>query len=304
MRSRLALLAFCAILACFTALPATAATARRTTAEFDLQGSNSYTVFFRFSGREASIEAIDIPSPLVLVSAAYISKGSFKGGHIRARFGNRGRVAVEFKPSGKATYRRPPRRCEGEPRVTQPGVFVGTIRFRGENGYTNIDRSRARGEVRTPARWECRRGKRARKAGLDPEAEKLTVLTAGANHGFTSFNTTASRPRGRSGETMFTASQLEGRPTSMVVIRRAFAHGEDESFTFDEALSTATAAPPPPFDGSAAFTRDPGGGSWLGPLTVDFPGAADVPLAGEEFTARLYREDESEILELLAGALS
>jgi hypothetical protein len=299
MRSRLAMLAFCAIAAC---LPASAASARRT-AEFHLQGSNGYTTFFTFSGPEASVAAIGVPSPLVVVSAVYISRKRFDGDRIRARFGSRGRVAVEFKPSGKAAYRWPPRRCEGKPRVTQPGVFVGTIRFEGEGGYTSVDRSRARGEVRTPARWECR-SKRAHEAGLDPEAERFTVLTASAG-GFplASFSTTASRPRGRSGETMFVASRLEGLPTRMTVIRRVFVHGEDESFSFDEALSTATAAPPPPFEGTAAFTREPGGkgGSWLGSLTVDFPGAADVPLAGEGFHARLFRSDLSDQVDIQPG---
>jgi hypothetical protein len=291
MRSRLAMLVFCAIFAC---LPASAASARRT-AEFHLQGSNGYAMSFSFSGPEASIAAVGVPSPLVVVSAAYITQKRFDGDRIRARFGSRGRVAIEFRPSGKATYRRPPRGCEGEPRVTQPGVFVGTIRFRGEGGYTSIDRSRARGEVRTPARWECRRHKRAHEAGLDPEAERFTILDAGAGgYPLTSFSATASRPKGRSGETMFLASRLEGRPTSMTVIRRVFAHGEDESFSFDEALSTASVAPPLPFEGSGAFTRDPngGGGSLVGSLTVDFPGAADVPLAGEDSQARLFRATE------------
>jgi hypothetical protein len=291
MRSRLAMLAFCAISAC---LSASAASARRT-AEFHLQGSDGYAISFSFSGPEASIAAVGVPSPLVVVSAAYVTQKRFDGDRIRARFGSRGRVAVEFKPSGKATYRWPPQRCEGKPKVTQPGVFVGTIRFRGEGGYTSIDRSRARGEVRTPARWECRRGKRAHGAGLDPEAERFTILDASAGgYPLASFSTTASRPQGRSGETMFLASRLEGRPTSMVVIRRVFAHGEDESFSFDDALSTATAAPPLPFEGSGTFTVGPGGddGSWLGSLTVDFPGAEDVPLAGEGFGARLFRSKE------------
>lgn len=300
MRSRLTMLAFCAISAC---LPTTA-TAALKVAEFDLEASNGYTAFFEFSRQEASVAAIAVPSPLSVVSAAYISKGRFKEDRIRARFGNRGRVAVEFRPSGRATYRRPPRRCEGEPKVTQPGVFVGTIRFRGEAGYTELERARARGEMRTLTRWECRRGRRARGAGLDPEAERFTVLEAGAGgYPVASFSAIASRPKGRSGETRFVASRLEGRPTSMVVIRRVFAHGEDESFRFDEALSTATAAPPPPFEGSAAFTRDAGGegGSWLGSLTVDFPGAADVPLAGEDSRAQLFRSDLSDQIDIRPG---
>ena len=320
------MLASCAILACLAAsLPATA-TAARATAEFDARGSNGYTAFFAFSGRRASVDAIDTPDPLVLVSAAYFAKGSFEAGgsafegaRIRARFGSRGRVAVEFRPLGEAKRRLPPRRCEGRPRVRQAGLFVGTIRFTGEGGYTSVDATRTLGTVRTTPRWRCRRGRRAPQGrlsampapgpsrserlvpfGLDPEAERLTTLDAEADDGRTSFRASATRPRGRSGETTFAAVRLERRP-NLTIVRSAFAHGEEEAFTFDKALGTASAAPPGPFAGTADFVRDAGGtvicygypcdrSSWLGPLSVDFPGAAGVPLAGKGFHARLFRK--------------
>ncbi len=50
-----------------------------------------------------------------------------------------------------------------------------------------------------------------------------------------------------------------------------------------------------PFSGSAAYlgkslpsVRRPGKGSWQGNLTVDFPGHADVPIAGPGFKASIY----------------
>ncbi len=309
MRSRLAMLASCAILACLAASLPSAAAAARTTAEFDLEATNGYTAYFRFFGDRASVGVIRLPNLLAVLSASYLSEGRREGDRMRARFGSRGRVAVEFKPTGKASRRHPPRRCEGKPRVTQPGVFAGTIRFRGEGGYTNVDATRVKGHVHVTPRWRCKRGKASRSArsssapgrvplGLDPEAERFTVLDVQSDDGRVSFGASATRPRGRSGETLFTAARIESRP-SLTIFRSAFAHGEDEAFTFDEALSTASAAPPPPFSGTAAFIRDAGGkvcvrypcerSSWLGPLAVDFPGAKDVPLAGATFQARLYR---------------
>lgn len=299
MRSRLAMLALCAMSAFLAASLPAVADGRRT-AEFDVEGSNGYTAYFDFSARTASVDAIRLPDPLVLLSATYISKGRWEGDRIRARFGSRGRVAVEFRPSGEAKRRQPPRRCEGAPRVTRPGVFLGTIAFNGEGGYTSVDATRARGETRTIPRWKCKRGRGPRKAGawsaptptplgLDPEAERFTVLGAESDDGRTSFAASATRPRGRPGETTFNAVRLELRP-SLRVLRSAFAHGTDETFTFDEALSTASVQPPPPFAGTATFTPGPGGlGSWEGSLSVDFPGAADIPLTGEAFHARLFR---------------
>ncbi len=307
MRSRLAMLASCAILACLAALPATAAAAR-TTAEFDVRGSNGYIAFFSFSGDGASVHAIQASDPLVFLSAIYISEGHFASDRIRARFGSRGRVAVEFRPLGEAKRRLPPQRCEGRPRVKQVGLFVGTIRFTGEGGYTKVDATRVIGAMRTTPRWKCKREKGSRRTrsstqrrlpfGLDPETERFTVLDAESDDGRVSFDVIATRPRGRSGETIFGAGRLERRP-SLTILRSASAHGTDETFSFDEALTAASAAPPSPFSGTADFIRDAGGkvcvrfpcgaSSWLGPLSVDFPGADDVPLASPDFQARLFR---------------
>jgi len=309
MRSRLAMLASCAILACLAASLPAMATATRTTAEFDLEGSNGYTAYFDFSGRSASVDAIRTPSLDVLLSATYIAKGRLADDRFRARFGNRGRVAVEFKPIGEAKRRLPPRRCQGEPRVTQAGVFVGTIKFTGEGGFTSVDATRAKGKTQALPRWKCKRGRGSRGAasasqgripfGLDPEAERFTVLAAVSQDDLTSFTARAVRLRGRLGSTTFLATRLELRP-SLRIVRFAFDDGTDETFSFDETLSTASVAPPSPFAGTADFVRDASGkvcvrypcdrSSWLGPLSVDFPGADGVPLAGEDFHPRLFRE--------------
>jgi hypothetical protein len=310
------MLALCAIsVGLLASLPATAA-AKRTVAEFKVGGSNGYTAYFQLAGNTASVDAIRTPSLRVLLSATYISNGRLEGDRIRARFGSRGRIAVEFRPSGEVRRRRPPRRCKGEPRVTRLGIFVGTIRFAGEGGYTSVDADRAKGKVRTAPRWRCgrRQGSPSRRAaypvagasiakrapfGLDPEAERFTVLAAESDDDGTAFTARAVRLQGRPGSTSFIATRLESRP-SLRIVRFAFTDGTDDTFSFDEVLSTASATPPSPFAGSANFVRDAGGkvcvrypcdrSSWLGSLSVDFPGADDVPLAGEGFRALLFRE--------------
>lgn len=285
----------------------TPASPARTTAEFELAGSDGFSLVFEISRRTAAVTALRFQSLTALSAASYETRGSLAGDRARARFGSRGRVSVEFKPSGKVTRRNPPRRCEGRPRVTRFGAFVGTIRFAGEQGYTSVTASRASGSVLSASPWRCKRGRGLRaepsiapgsvRLGPNPGGESRTVLDADAGSGndSTSFSVLATRPPGQSGTTSFIATRVERRP-SMRVTRFAFVDGKDPSFSFDEALSAATATPPSPFGGTASFLHEPGGpATWTGSLSVDFPGAEAVALAGEDFSARLYRVDKDGI---------
>ena len=65
------------------------------------------------------------------------------------------------------------------------------------------------------------------------------------------------------------------------------AFAEPKSFVFDEALTTASVQPPPPFHGAAALHRDASGSiEWSGSLSVSVPGRS-VHLAGPDFKARI-----------------
>ena len=61
-----------------------------------------------------------------------------------------------------------------------------------------------------------------------------------------------------------------------------------KSFALNDAVTAATITPPPPFHAKGSYRAAPDGTtSWTGPLSVSFPGAPRLPLAGEEFKATL-----------------
>lgn len=273
-----------------SALAAPSAEASRTVAMFSLPGSNGYSVDFGVtSGGRAVASAFRIDSSDTFFGATYETTGRVFGDRIRVRFGNLGRVTTFFHPSGRVKRRNPPRRCEGEPRLTSFGTFVGTVGFSGERGYTAAEASRARGRLLTLPRWRCKRGRARVPLGLNPTAEQKIELEATAARTRSSFSVSATRPPEERGSTFFTASRIERRG-GLLISRFAFTGGPERTFVVDDALGTATAEPPPPFSGSAAFVRNPDGStSWSGSLAVDLPGAEDVPLADSTFTARLYR---------------
>jgi hypothetical protein len=86
--------------------------------------------------------------------------------------------------------------------------------------------------------------------------------------------------------TLLTASTKE-RVGRIRVYRRALrvTKQDEGEFSFDTALTSAHVAPGgEPFVGSAEYR---GPDSWMGSLTVSFPGEESVPLAGPEYQATL-----------------
>src|SRR6201999_412862 len=67
----------------------------------------------------------------------------------------------------------------------------------------------------------------------------------------------------------------------VTILRSASALGGSPTFSFDEALTSATIKPPAPFIGTGAFVReDDGSTGWTGSLAVRMPGLGTVPLTG------------------------
>ena len=154
------------------------------------------------------------------------------------------------------------------------GRFTGRIRFRGEDGYVRIRASRARGFI-SPATQGCSEGDPFHGVALD------------ARSGSVSFE--ADHFRGDPGA-LFLARARE-RVDNVRIQRYAIGGTPDaDAFTYDHGLTTAHVAPPPdrdePFSGSADLIAS---GEWSGSLSVSFPGAPDIALAGAGFAARLGR---------------
>lgn len=262
----------------------------RPPAEFSLRGSNGYSIRVDGAGRRVNLSVAGGGG-----FAEYRVRGRASTERIRARFGNLGRVAVEFRPSGSVWRRVPPSRCKGKARVTRFGVFVGKIRFVGEQGYTRVRAVRARGRSRTSPRWKCKRrrggGKLRKTLDKTSAQSELTVLEAIARQRRLSFGALSFRSSGEEGVTLFLVASAERRGR-MQVSRSAFAFAREQAFTFDEALTSATVSPPKPFEGTGFFRRSPNGRArWTGSLTVSLPGAEDIALTGSRYKARLIQPE-------------
>jgi hypothetical protein len=200
----------------------------------------------------------------------YSVPGKVTGKRIRARLGRFGRISVRFHPRKRRALDLG-RHCTG--RIPEQfGGFTGTIHFRGEHGYTEVQARRAKGRFIFPAPFHCHGG-----AG---GGNHYTALDA--RSGATDFAAFTSKP---SGKTFFFANSLEQR-RRVFIFRSAYAKAGSSAFSFNPGLTSAHVEPPAPFVGTADFAAPH---AWTGTLSVSFPGQPDVPFAGPEFKARLKR---------------
>jgi len=284
----------CVVASCVVPGPAMAEVEQ---ANLKLQATDGFSAWAEVKGRRAGLHAVRSAgsrSTPAGVAVGYFARGSIARYRVRARFGGRGRINVKFRPH-KVVTRKPPPHCKGAPKVTRTGVFVGTIRFHGERGYTEIDASRAPGKLRTTPRWKCESRPpppNQEEVEIRPLAKTAAstengpiVLTAKRKR--TMFEAAADRYPREEGLTRFLAGRSERRP-HVRIERGAYAFGEDRTFVFTRGLTEATVRPPWPFTGSASFLRGAAGRGWTGSLRVKLPGAGTVPLTGSGHAARLY----------------
>jgi hypothetical protein len=258
-------------------------------AEFQLRSSNGYWIEVKGEGRRV---VLDVRGSFT-GTASYEVPGRASPRRIEARFGNRGRVSVEFRPSGSVIRRVPPSRCKGKPKVTRFGTFVGTINFVGEGRYTEAHAVRARGLSRVSPAWKCKPRHREppefRIESKNPV--EATAIGAESRRSGIAFSVLTFRPPEEQGLTLFYAESSE-RHGRMRVHRRLITAGPERTFTFDETLTTATVKPPKPFEGEGIFRRGPKGSvRWSGSLRVSLPGREDIALTGSHFKARLIQPE-------------
>jgi hypothetical protein len=227
----------------------------------------------------------------------YAVDGAVSETAVEARFGKLGEVSVEFTPTKTVNTTGPPKRCSGEPWTTKAGFFSGTIRFRGERGYVEIEARRTKGTVEASPNWRCPYGSPFATAGnaargleeLEPEGD-LATLSARAGDPRRGFAALAVRDPEEGSYTAFAAALFERRE-GMRIVRGVGATARAGTFRFDHERGTATVSPPWPFQGSASFRRDPDGPDrWRGSLRVSLLGAGTLALTGADFSAGLKRD--------------
>jgi hypothetical protein len=281
-RGRLAIL-WCALIA-LLGLPGGANGAAIDGAEirvsiFEVGGSDGYEVVVS-SWREgdtpgdAVVQAVNDPFQSIYSVPANAAPG------VHATFGSLGQVDVSFEQRRKEIDR-PSKGCRS---ITEEGVFRGTFRFVGENGYFSSEAVDPEGEI-----WRLPDGfcvfEEFRRARPAIPGFRKTALAAVGTEGKRTVSFQATRLHLEQ-ETLFTGS-LRERVGQMRVERSATVSGGKETFLSSK-RSRASVRPPWPFDGSARF-RDPARrpASWTGSLSVPLPGVPPVALTGSDFTAKL-----------------
>lgn len=230
-------------------------------------------------------------------SVTYSVRGRVTGETVEARFGSLGRVSLRLEPNPAEEVEKRQPGCKGKRAVTRTGRFTGTIRFRGEQGFTRVRARAANGFSSRSFRTVCKRPDR----GEDRPSPKLPPTTslgaissrAPAAPWFSVYKQEAQRV-GRfftSEEAEYTANATERRQ-GMTIFRSASASAPPETFAVSPPGSspvTATVAPPSPFSGTATYEKSGGSASWSGDLAVELPGRGEAPLADPTYRAELCR---------------
>jgi hypothetical protein len=220
---------------------------------------------------------------------AYIAHGTATTNRIKASFGSFGRISVRFRPSGRVVKSRRGKRCRGPNRyTTRPGVFVGRIRFTGEDHYVQVRAKRAKGHIRRPLRLRCAKPPRpiarSSQAVNKLPSASVGVLEAGWREPLAARELIALR----FGAKVLCFASTEESLGALAEIRYAFALAPARTLTQNEALTAAKLKPPWPFAGTGAYAASPDGvRTWAGDLRASFPGAPGLPLTGPEFRVRL-----------------
>ncbi len=285
-------LGFACAVAIVLALPASAPAAGGFDLKFQLPASHGYKLTVAGYDATAVVSATKPEHSNGRAWSTYIARGKVSPTAIKASFGPLGSVAMRFRQSGGVTYGKRHHHCIGPDRYTiRPGVFVGSVRFRGEGGYTSAKVHRVKGKVVTPRFLRCldsffEEFEQSREKKPTVKKPKATRLSAFVRSGLTAEVFYASERAGKAGY----LAEIEQTVGSLGIFRGLFIHGSPATFAFDGPLSFAGVTPPPPFSGSASFQREPTGAkSWTGSLAVSFPGAPNVPLVDPRFETQLTR---------------
>ena len=249
----------------FTVLPA------RKSWSFNLAASKGYRLFVYRSSRFLVMEAIGNQSRV-----SYSVRAQGRGEVVKADLGRLGRLNMRFLPTADpAVTTEPQGDCRGRKASVQKGVFRGHLMWTGEGGFSHAETSQVRGMSVRSFREVCK--------GLDAGADDGTEIEPE----FLARGVKDSRQ-------MFIAAYL-GVDSDLILaeLSEVIAGVRIERMVDVIARPSAvklngaaglTMEPPLPFRGVGEYSEETH--TWLGDLSVEFPGAGRVSLAGPSFSVR------------------
>jgi hypothetical protein len=224
-------------------------------------------------------------------SATYAVPADVSEDAIRADLGSLGKVDLTLHRSGQKRTAHP--RC-WKPETYEAARWEGNFEFNGEDGYARARRAavpfRPFGVLYGGIICGGGGGYGETFGPGNPGARLKGVSYA---HGRTlSFQLNQNRPGAR---VTFSASLAERRD-GMVIHRSLETDLPGTSFHWDRRLRTATLSPPAPFAGSASLSRDRNSIAplWRGNLSLDFPGHAELRIAGPSVHVSLLHARRTE----------
>lgn len=214
-------------------------------------------------------------------AAFYSAPATVTDTEISVDLGNVGRIAVDFKPTGKGEF--VPRCGPREKIPYEKGFYEGEIEFHGEQGFTDVSATRAPASFPFLIEAFCAGVSIEEIIGHGLPGARLTAITRRQREKI-SLQVNQNRPGARV-EVQAEIAEKRGR----VQIERV-SDGRYPATTFhsDPRLRSASLHPPAPFSGSALYRRDARPPNrWTGSLAVDLPGRSNVSLTGSRFRAQL-----------------
>jgi hypothetical protein len=284
----LAIVVGAALLAALGATPAAGNPASSSAAKpppppgaFTVKASNGYSLFVvGASARQGRSASIVIFVTSKTDGAFYSAPATVTETSLEADLGVLGEIAVTFHPSGQARTVRS--KCGGKPVSYDDGSYEGTIAFHGEESYTAVEASAARGDLGFLIDIVCPGISGSSGGPFLPGAE-LNVEEKRARFS-PHLKVVKNHPGGRA---HFEASISEKR-SGVSIERFTSTISPARTFTYDDQVQTATVRPPDPFSGTAHFRHAAKPANrWTGDLTVDFPGKSNVKLTGGDLRVSL-----------------
>ncbi|HEX5610676.1 MAG TPA: hypothetical protein VFX45_11380 [Solirubrobacterales bacterium] len=261
--------------------------------DIQVRGSHGYNLTIEaLNHRTVSLvvaKAGNADTPLTLYSAP----GRATRDRVEADFGELGRVSLRFTPANKRAFSDPHKGC-----TPHPGRFDGVIRFRGEQGFTQVRAKRAKGTVDPDGGGRCvikragaRPGPLRTLANVQPEllATALGAVARSEDRSVAFYDIDLSEKR--AGVLAVPLAAVEEERGRVSILRLAL-ELLDRPVAIPSPAGVQpfniTIAPPAPFQGTGSYLAPPGvAPTWTGDLAVDFPGIGRVPLTGPEFVTKI-----------------